>query len=287
MKKETVRPVQLLMGYTPADGEESKGFAAFVKAWQKKDGIDADGIVGKNTLKRLCRKLPVLKSGRRGDPVRALRLLMGQEEEGAYDAEAVKTYQKEKGLAADGICGVRTWTFLLTGARINERPKDFKQYAAPWGKTAYSACGDKKQTMASSGCGPTAMADIARDRYDKKATPRTLADKSLSWGTRTRDSGTAGRFFEKCARMYGCGKYETSADLGRLIECLDGGGLAAVCVGPSKWTKGGHYLCVWRFDGRDFYVNDPASASAARARGSYAEMKKARKRCYLFGEERK
>lgn len=287
-RSDRVRCVQILMGYPQADGEYTAEFAGYVKKWQAARGLKADGIAGKDTLRRLAFLQGTVseKRGRRGKAVRALQAGLGMEEAdgvfGAKTRQALSEWQQRNGLEADGVCGVMSWALLIAGIRTAKKPPDFKQYAAPWGKSMYSACGDAKQTMANSGCGPTAMADIAAALYEPGITPPELAKRSLAWGTRTKNSGTTAAFFDRCAKEYGAVGYERTTSLNRLIACLDAGGLAAVCVGKSKWTKGGHYLCVWRYDGTRFYINDPASASASRAKGTAEEIKNARKTFCLF-----
>jgi len=64
--------------------------------------------------------------------------------------------------------------------------------------------------------------------------------------------------------------------------CLAAGGYVVVSFRPSKWTKGGHYCVLWKDDGKTIYVNDPASSSSARAKGTYKEVKDAAKQYFCF-----
>lgn len=64
--------------------------------------------------------------------------------------------------------------------------------------------------------------------------------------------------------------------------CLADGGYVVVSFRPSKWTKGGHYCVLWKDDGKTIYVNDPASASSRRAKGTYSEVKAAAKQYFCF-----
>ncbi|MBR4236374.1 MAG: peptidoglycan-binding protein [Clostridia bacterium] len=234
--------------------------------------------------------LDTLRAGARGAEVTILQLLLGVRADGVFGSatqSALKSFQSEEGLKPDGVCGESTWLSLIRKkagyAPKREQIADFKQYDPRWGAKVYSSCGDKSQTMKSSGCGPTAMADIVCALWDKDVTPYELALKSVEWGTRTRSSGTSGTFFKRCAELYGCDSYLSASGMSALTDCLNAGGLAVVCFGPSKWTKGGHYCAVWDWDGEYFYINDPASADKNRAKGTYDEVKRARKRFYLFG----
>ncbi|RYX83731.1 peptidoglycan-binding protein [bacterium] len=104
-----------------------------IKAFQKKNGLIVDGILGSQTLPKL---VPILRKGAKGDAVRAAQILVlhvtdhigGQPNEGllvdgvfgAKTQEAVKTAQEclnfpEERLTANGIMDRRTWCILLDG----------------------------------------------------------------------------------------------------------------------------------------------------------------------------
>ncbi len=71
-------------------------------------------------------KLPILQNGKKGISVKALQFLLigngctcgswgADGSFGSATQQAVKNYQKMKGLAVDGVVGASTWTGLLTG----------------------------------------------------------------------------------------------------------------------------------------------------------------------------
>lgn len=246
--------------------------------------------------------LPTLRKGDRGETVVLLQETLNA---AGYDCgsadgifgkrtkEAVKAFQQAHGLKVDGVTGPQTWTALglmdAPSRSVNVQPPDFKQYDSRWASKMYSNHNDKSQTMKSSGCGPTAMADIVAAWWDRDITPYALAQMSMEWGTRTYDSGTSSTFFRKCHERYG-GSYQTTKSLSEARKCLTEGGLVIVCFGTGtsgkpgykKWTKGGHYCCIWQWDGEYYRINDPASASSSRAKGTEAEILNARKGFYLF-----
>ena len=235
--------------------------------------------------------LPTIKKGSRGEAVTTLQNALN---EAGYDCgkvdgifgkntqAAVKAFQKAKGLTVDGIVGRNTWTALgLWTGPVFVQPPNFKQYDSRWANKMYSSHNDKKQTMKSSGCGPTAMADIVAEWWDKSITPYDLAIMSMNWGTRTYDSGTSSAFFRKINEKYG-GTYKTSYSTDYAKNWLLDGGYVVVCFGKSKWTSGGHYCTLWAYEDGKFRVNDPASASSNRAVGTYDEVNKAKKAFYCF-----
>ena len=227
-----------------------------------------------------------LKRGSKGNEVKQVQTLLGIEADGIFGRKteaAVKAFQAANGLKADGIVGKQTWAALLGETQPEpdfKQPVDYKQYDSKWAKVMYSSHGDKKQTIKSSGCGPTAMADIVATLIDSKVTPVTLAELSMKWGCRTYSQGTAWSFFPKIADYYGFSKYVKSTSLATLKSCLDTGGYAVASMGKGYWTKGGHYICVWKYDDRYVYANDPASSS--RKKQNAEDFMKQRKAFFCF-----
>ena len=227
-----------------------------------------------------------LKRGSRGDEVKQVQTLLGIDADGLFGKKteaAVKAFQAANGLKVDGIVGKNTWAALLGETQPEpdfKQPVDYKQYDSKWAKVMYSNHGDKSQTIKSSGCGPTAMADIVATLVDSKVTPVTLAELSLKWGCRTYSQGTAWSFFPKIADYYGFTKYVKSSTLATLKSCLDTGGYVVASMGKGYWTTGGHFICVWKYDDKYIYANDPASGS--RKKQNSTDFMKQRKAFFCF-----
>jgi len=265
-----------------------------VIAFQTEHNDNADGVIGKATWTALAESAPTVSTSKHkyGNYASAVQRLLNDDSvkvDGIYGSKtkaAVRAFQASVGLSADGIVGHNTWRAFICGDEAGEyvfkQPPNFKQYDSRWASKMYSNHGDKKQTMRSSACGPTSMADIVAELWDSKITPYDLAVKSMEWGCRTYDSGTSSTFFRKCADLYKASKYVTTSNIDTAINCLRTGGYVVVCFGKSKWTSNGHYCCLWKYDGTNFYVNDPASAKSTRAKGTYNEVKAARKGFYCF-----
>ena len=143
----------------------------------------------------------------------------------------------------------------------------------------YSSHGDKSQTMKSSACGPTAMADVVATLVDPGVTPPLLADKALAWGDRSYGRGTNYSFFGHCAAEYGLALKQSSG-LSALEDCLRAGGYAVASMGKGYWTKGGHYICVWKSDGEYVWANDPASSKRVKQKTS--DFMRERKKLFCF-----
>lgn len=135
------------------DGSFGEGTQAAVKAYQKKKGLNADGIVGRATWSKL---LPRLKYADRGASVTVLQRTLNDHGQrlaadgsfGNSTRSGVIAFQKSKGLKADGFVGPATWGALLGQSGSAPTPQP--------GKRTYVVM-DQLQTgrFASENCGPT------------------------------------------------------------------------------------------------------------------------------------
>ena len=274
------------------------GFVAVVCAWQRNHNLTPDGIIGPKTWTAIAKAAPTCSTSKlpKSAPTLALQLLLDTNitTDGIFGDRtkaAVATFQDSKGLTKDGVCGPKTWTALITGEAEEVpapapsgkgfvQPKDFKQGDSRWGKKMYSSCGNTSQTMANSACGPTSMADIVYTLKDKTVDPYVLAQLAMKWGDRTKSNGTAWSFFKHINEHYKFRKFVQSANLDALKACLDAGGYVVCSMGPGYWTKGGHFICAWKYDGTYIYCNDPASSS--RKKQKITDFMSQRKQFFCF-----
>lgn len=281
-----VKAAQYLIG-AEATGTYDAATVAKMCAWQRQHNLTPDGICGPDTWTALAAAAPTCSTAknRKGAAVYALQILLdGLSADGIYGSKtkaAVAAYQAAKGLTADGICGPKTWQALICGtaAKNYAKPVDYKQYDARWGTKMYSSVNNKKQTMKSGGCGPTAAADVLATLVDESVTPWTLAEIALKKGYRTESNGTAWAFFKHLAGIYGL-KFVQTSNLSTLKACLDAGGYVVCSMGKGYWTSGGHYICAWKYDSSYIYANDPAST--ARTRQKQGDFVKERKQYFCF-----
>lgn len=279
-----VRILQNLLGID-ADGIFGNNTRNAVLTFQAKYALDTDGIVGAKTWAMLAKVSPTVKYGSTGQYVRAVQLLVGATEDGVFGNNtkaSVAETQSDVGLTPDGVVGPKTWAYLLadTVSSGAKKPTDYKQYDSRWKNMMYSNHGDKKQTIGSSGCGPTAMANIVAAWFDPAVSPVELCACAVEQGYRTYNSGTAFDFFAAMAKRYAFAAFRMTADTDAVIAALNRGALAVACMGPGYWTKGGHYITLWKCEGGYLYANDPASS--VRQRASVDIFRKQRKMYFVF-----
>lgn len=298
-KGDAVKIAQYLTKYTArgnADGIFSADFVAHVCTWQRENGLNPDGIIGPKTWTKLAATAPTCSTAKnktsRYTCALQIALDTGLTADGIFGSKtkkAVAAYQAAKNLKADGICGPKTWTALLTDpvevdapetAKIFKQPVDYKQGDSRWGKKMYSSQNSAKQTMANSGCGPTAMADIVATLKDPNIDPYDLAQLAVANGHRSKTGGTAWSFFPYIQEKFKFSKMVQTTSLATLKACLDSGGYVVCSMGPGYWTSGGHFICVWKYDGTYIHANDPASSK--RKKQKQSQFVKERKQYFCF-----
>ena len=300
---DIVRVAQLLTGFSKlneADGQFSADFTSYMITWQKNRNLTADGVIGPKTWAAIAKDAPACSTSKNRTSAATQALQIGLDganliADGIYGErtkKAVAAFQASAGLKSDGICGEQTWLRLITGSATSDNPTpgefkqpvDYKQADSRWGKKMYSNHGNANQTMANSGCGPTAMADVIATLVDPSVTPWTMAQLALKWGDRTASSGTSTSFFKHVQQHYKFVKMVGTGSLATLKACLDAGGYVVCRMGKGYWTKGGHYITAWKYDSKKIYCNDPASSK--RKSQNQSEFVKQRKDFWCFYPER-
>jgi phage-related protein len=139
----------------------------------------------------------------------------------------------------------------------------YNQADKRWANILYTSVNDKSQTMASSGCGPTAMASVLSAYAGDEISPVDLATWSLNNGFRTKDKGTAHSFFKAIGSKYGVDVLEVGKDRSDLvIKSLSEGKPVIAAMGKGTFTKNGHFITLVGIDSNgNIDVLDPASVS--------------------------
>lgn len=95
----------------------------------------------------------------------------------------------------------------------------YNQADSRWGSGMYSSIGDRKQTIKTSGCGPTSAAMIVTSTKGA-ITPDQMADLFVKYGYRSANSGTYWSAFRAVADEFNIG-YEETTDIQRALQLLE------------------------------------------------------------------
>lgn len=287
-----VKILQLFLNIN-ADGIFGSKTENAVKNFQRAVGHDQTGIVSQNDWNTIANMMPTIKYGYKGNEVKIWQLILGIDADGEFgpNTRAVtRTYQASAGLEVDGVVGPKTWayafgvTHIVPSETVIAQPVNYKQYDSKWGSVVYTKNNtyNKSQTIRSSGCGPTAMADIVATWWDSSVTPVAMAALSVANGYRTTNSGTAWGFFKFVAQKYKASKFIQTSNYSTASNAIENGALVICSMGPGLYTTGGHFILWWKTDGTYNYVNDPASASSNRARSKVNIIRSQAKQFFIF-----
>lgn len=147
----------------------------------------------------------------------------------------------------------------------------YRQYDSRWGKKYYRANSAGTSTMSSSGCGPSACANVEQF-FDASVTPWVAAQWMMKYGYATNGQGTLHsgikNYFlamgqsstwltERAGNQYGKDAEEYAS---AFREAIKAGHYGVLLMGKSAWTSAGHYIAVvdYKVDGEleRFYVID-------------------------------
>ncbi len=151
-----------------------------------------------------------------------------------------------------------------------KKPVYYSQKDPRWGKIPYTIDGDKNETIAASGCGPTSMAMVLAEWIDPKITPKETCQLAIDLKDRTPDDGTEWEYFGHVAKKYGL-KFQQIARTDDAVKALQTGALVVCSMGPKSktepgyFTKGGHYILAYDVQNGEIIVNDPASLERTKA----------------------
>lgn len=160
-----------------ADGAFGPKTTAAVKAFQRSRALTADGVVGPKTWAALRAAppaaTPTLKQGAKGAAVKDLQAKLNAKggyglavdgDFGARTTNAVKAFQRARGLTADGVVGPRTWAALNGSGTVNPPPP-----AGTHNVTGYVNGVPRTITVASVGNGKFMRSDAAASFNRMKA----------------------------------------------------------------------------------------------------------------------
>ena len=290
-----VRILQLALNIK-ADGIFGSDTQSALTAFQKAHNLTANGICDSTTWAALASKFATIRLGDKNNSVLAWQYFLNISADGIFGSgtrASTIAFQSSANLVADGIVGQKTWKQALSGAVTaapviqpdkKTQPTNFKQYDSRWGSVVFTRNNtyNLKQTISTSGCGPTSMADIVATWWDKSATPKELAKLVVDNGYRTYDSGTAWAFFKFAAEYYKASKFIQTSSYSTALAAIKDGAYVICSMGPGLYTTGGHFICWWNNDGTYNYVNDPASARADKAKSKQNTIKEQAKQFFIF-----
>lgn len=158
---------------------------------------------------------------------------------------------------------------------MNKKPVVYRQTDPRWKGLPYRVPGETA-TIGGSGCGPTCAAMLIETLTGKTFTPVDACRWSVEHGYKALGQGTYYSYFKPQFAAFGIdcdqlnwvntyGKPD-SANHEKAFDLLRQGYYLIALMGKGLWTSSGHFVVVWREDGK-IRINDPASTKDARLNG--------------------
>ena len=139
----------------------------------------------------------------------------------------------------------------------------YSQADSRWANKLYTSTNNKKQTMKSSGCGPTCGAIIVTSAKGE-ILPTTMAKLAVDNGFRTANNGTAWTFFPFIADYFDFKDYYTTTDFDKAMKYLkqkneidESKYYIVVSCGNGLFTSSGHYVVLASLNDGVIEVLDP------------------------------
>lgn len=162
------------------------------------------------------------------------------------------------------------------------KPSFMKQTDSRWSAKRFKTTDGGDASVGGSGCGPSCIANIV-DALVEPMTPLKVFKYACEKGYMTRNQGTYWSGMTKMLKHYGIDKFEVTSDSKKAKASLKKGHWVLGVVGPSRWTRGGHYIVVYGLTKSDkCLVSDPASYSDYRQKeGPWKEFAAAENCCWI------
>jgi len=158
---------------------------------------------------------------------------------------------------------------------MNKQPVSYLQTDKRWKSKPYQVKGETA-TIGGSGCGPTCAAMAIETLTGRTYTPVDACAWSVAHGYKAKGQGTYYGYFRpqlaafglECRQLLGSrlSNQPTHPIHDQVKRYLSEGYYVIALMGPGTWTKGGHFVLVWAWDGK-VRINDPASTKTARLNG--------------------
>lgn len=131
----------------------------------------------------------------------------------------------------------------------------YSQVDSRWKNYPYTSIGDGKQTIGTSGCGPTSAAMVVSS-IKGTIKPNTMADLFVQHKYRSANNGTYLAAFRWVADFFNI-EYNHTTNLDTAVQYLKNNNYVIVSCGSGLFTYGGHLIVIVKVEGDMLQIYDP------------------------------
>lgn len=155
------------------------------------------------------------------------------------------------------------------------KPSFYKQIDSRWSAKRYKCVGGT-MSIGGGGCGPTSVANVV-SALVRPVSPVAVMKYACKKGYVIANQGTTWDGIGKLLKHYGVTKFSITTSPAKARNSLREGHFMIAVVGPSRWTRGGHYIVPYKLkDSGKILISDPASYTDYRQKdGGWAEFSRA------------
>lgn len=156
----------------------------------------------------------------------------------------------------------------------------FLQWDPRWGYESYG-----ENNIGLSGCGPTCVSmALYYLLEDESITPEKVAEYSMDNGYYVAGTGTAWALLEDAAAERGVDVEQPKASEQTMKNALDQGGIIICSMKAGDFTDGGHFVVVYGYDSRGFFINDPNCVARSREKWPYEKLDRQIKHIWIYSK---
>lgn len=138
------------------------------------------------------------------------------------------------------------------------KPSFYKQIDSRWSAKRYKCVGGT-MSIGGGGCGPTSVANVV-SALVRPVSPVAVMKYACKKGYVIANQGTTWDGIGKLLKHYGVTKFSITTSPAKARNSLREGHFMIAVVGPSRWTRGGHYIVPYKLkDNGKLLISDPAS----------------------------
>ena len=117
---------------------------------------------------------------------------------------------------------------------------------------------------------------------DESITPEKIAEYSMDNGYYVTGTGTAWALLVDAAAEYGVDVEQPKTSEQTMKDALDQGDIIICSMKAGDFTDGGHFVVIYGYDSRGFFINDSNCVARSREKWPYEKLDRQIKQIWVY-----